>query len=895
MTASVVNKRISLLVVVTFGFGSATRVWADRLLSAAGAKKTAASNTETPRSRKTDHPGTNKRLTFEADIVPILRTHCLKCHGAKKQESGLDLRRRFAILKGGDSGPAIVPGKPGDSLFIIRIVDGEMPPEGEPRIDAKQIDRLKKWIAAGAAITGKTERPLPATGGVSDADRRFWSFQPPKRWPVPAVRNRGRVRTPIDAFLLARLEEKGAGFNPDAPRRVLVRRVYLDLIGLPPTPRQIHTFLTDPHPDAYERLVDRLLASPRYGERWARHWLDVAGYADSDGYLEADRLRPEAWRYRDYVIRAVNSDKPFDRFVLEQIAGDELADWRRAKEITPELADNLIATGFLRTAADPTYGNYKEPLECHKVMSDTMQIVGSTFLGLTIQCARCHNHKFDPISQQDYYRLNAVFLSSYDPRRWVVSLARSIPLATDAEQQRIARRNAAVAARIKQLNAEINAVTVRYRDKSLDEQLAQIADSTVRQKVKAALLIGAKKRNTVQKQLVARYAPKAAIAEKDLAGRFPAYKTELTALRAAVSAEQKLTKPIVRLRGLMDLEGKPAAAHILIRGDFRKPGRTVTPGPPAVLVSQNDRFRIRPGYKTSGRRLALARWLVDPHNPLTVRVHINRIWAHHFGRGIVSSLANFGKTGARPSHPKLLDWLATEFIARGWSQKALHRLILTSTAYRQSSAPNPKLRQIDPDNILLGAWRPHRHEGEVVRDSVLAVAGKLHRNMFGRPIPVTGHRDGMVTLADAPAANRSSIYIIVRRKQPVTFLQLFDVPRMRINCTRRTESIVVTQSLSMLNSRFIETNAHALAERLLKQEPSDEAARLNFAYELLFGRLPGDGERISVNEFLEGVVRAELGPKFASAAETDKATVRKRAWSQLALVLLNSNEFVFVY
>jgi Protein of unknown function (DUF1553)/Protein of unknown function (DUF1549)/Planctomycete cytochrome C len=845
--------------------------------------------------RKAKRPAKGRMLNFEDHIVPILKSRCFKCHGAKVKKAGLDLRRRFAILKGGDSGQALFAGKPDKSLIVNMVTSREMPPKGQRQLTADQIATLKRWVSQGAAIKGKTETPLKDSAeeaDVTQADRRFWAFQPPTKPPVPAVKMIGRARTPVDVFLLAKLERKRAGFNRDASKNVLARRVYFDVLGLPPTPEEVDAFLKDRRPDAYERLVERLLASPRFGERWGRRWLDVAGYADSDGYLAADRIRPEAWRYRDYVIRAHNDDKPFDRFVLEQIAGDELADWRRAKRITPELADNLIATGFLRTALDPTYGNYAEPLECHKVMADTIQIVSSAFLGLTVQCARCHSHKYDPISQTDYYRLNAIFLASYDPNRWQVSLARSIPLATEAEQARIATANRLVRQRVKQLNAEIARLTVDCRGRFLDERLASISDPAVRAKVKAALLLDPKKRNSGQKKLVRQYAPKLKSAESDIAARFPKSRAEMTRLRAAAAAESALTKKIVQLRGLQDLGDKATQAHLLIRGDFKNPGKTVEPGVPVVLTPPNFRFPVRSGYKSTGRRGALARWLVDRRNPLTARVHVNRIWAHYFGRGIVPSLDNFGKAGARPSHPELLDWLAVEFQSRGWSQKALHRLILTSTAYRQSSQPNARLATSDPENVLLGSWRPRRHDGEVIRDTVLAVTGKLNRKMYGPPIPVARHPGGQVSVANTPAGNRASVYVIVRRSQPVTLLELFDTPKMEINCTRRTQSIVVTQSLTMLNSAFAETNARALADRLRAEVPANEDRRLDRMYRLLYSRMPTASERSTIREFLDGIVRANLAKGTTTGP---RRAVREAAWDQLALVLLNSNEFLYVH
>jgi hypothetical protein len=834
-------------------------------------------------------------LNFEDDVVPILEARCFRCHGAETRKSGLDLRRKFTMLKGSDGGPVIVPGKPDESTLVEMISKKEMPPKEEDPLDARQIELLRRWVAAGAPIKGETEAPLEATDAedkISDDDRRFWAFQPPVRTAVPVVKTAGRVRNPIDAFLLARLEEKGLSFSPEASRAVLLRRVCFDLTGLPPTPQQFNAFLVDDRPDAYEQLVDALLDSPRYGERWARHWLDVAGYADTDGYLDADRDRPQAWYYRDYVIRALNNDKPYDQFVREQIAGDELSDWRRAPELTPEMAEQLIATGFLRTASDPTYPGYKEKQEIHKVLADTMQIIGSTFFGLTLQCARCHAHKSEPIAQRDYYQIHALLVASYDPDRWLASSERFVPLATESQQEKTNAYNAAVNARISALNAEQVELFNQHRDKFLNEKLTSVPDD-VRDKVKAALLVAADKRSDEQKALAAGHAPTVAVDEKMIHARFPDLKPELDKLKAAVAAETALLKNIVPLRGLVDLDDKPPVASVLRRGDFNNRGKAVEPGVPAVLSAADFKFQPQPGYKTTGRRKAFAEWLVNPRQPTTARVQVNRMWAHHFGRGLVETVDDFGHSGRLPSHPELLDWLAAEFIVNKWSQKAMHRLMVTSSAYRQSVVHDPARVAVDPDNILLGTRRPLRHEGEVLRDSVLAVAGKLNPQMFGTPVPVARQSDGSVITADDAQGNRRSVYIVVRRNQPVTLLETFDTPKMEINCSRRTEATVATQALTLLNSPFMEANAAAVAQRITGWS-ADREARLTFAWKLLFSREPTARERQSVGEFLDTSVKVQLGDKLPAATAEEKAGAERTAWIQVALALLNTNEFLFV-
>lgn len=843
------------------------------------------------------------RLNFEEDIVPILEARCVQCHGSEIRKAGLDLRRKFTMVAGGDSGTALVPGQPAESLLIEKIVNKEMPPKGEDPLDQKQIDILRKWVLSGAPTKLPTELPLEmndADETVSDDDRQFWAFQPPQRVVPPSVKNAARVRTPIDAFLLAKLEENDITFNPDAPKSTLLRRLYFDLIGLPPTPEQIVAFQSDNRADAYERLVDELLASPHYGERWGRHWLDIAGYADSDGYLEADRERPEAWRYRDYVIRALNNDKPYDQFIREQIAGDELSDWRRAEELTPDMIEQLIATGFLRTASDPTYPGYKEKTEIYKVLADTVQIVGSTFFGVTVQCARCHAHKSEPISQRDYYQLQAVFAAAYDPdpKRWLASGERAIPLATEGQLAKWNERNQLIDQRAAWLSGELQQLTEKHRGVLVDEKLAaaesfQRLSDADRAAIRAALLVPAEKRTPAQKKLLTEKAVQVDVTEDELKAKFPEFVEEAAKLNAAIKAEQALKKVPVSLRGLTDMGDTPPESFVLRRGDFNNRGKSVDASVPVVLASPDFKLQPQAGYKTTGRRRAFADWLVDAQHPTTARVHVNRLWATHFGRGLVETIDDFGHLGKRPTHPELLDWLATEFISRGWSQKAIHRLMVTSTAYRQSSAFDAVKSAVDADNRLLWAWRPQRHTGEVVRDTVLSVSGKLNLQPFGPPVAVVRQADGSVTTANDDAGHRRSVYLKVRRSQPVTMLEAFDTPRMEINCARRTEATVPTQALVMLNSPFIENAAKSLSSRIVAHATT-RLQRIEFAWNVLFSRPSSESERKRVEKFLDGYVRHELGDKFSSATAEDLSTAENSAWPHVALTLLNTNEFLFV-
>jgi hypothetical protein len=830
---------------------------------------------------------------FEDDVVPILQVRCLKCHGDENRKGGLDLRRKFTIVQGGDGGAAIVPGKPDDSLLIEMIVKKEMPPKDEDPLDVKQLDVLKRWVAAGAPIKGPSESPLEVTdaeGKISDEDRRFWAFQPPVRPAVPVVKEAGRVRNPIDAFLLARLEGQGLSFNPEASKLTLLRRVSFDLIGLPPTPEQVDAFLADDRSDAYDRLVEQLLESPQFGERWGRHWLDVAGYADSDGGLDADRDRPEAWRYRDYVIRALNSDKPYDLFVKEQLAGDELSDWRRGAEITPATVDQLVATGFLRTAVDPTYIGYKEKPEIYKVLADTMQIVGSAFLGVTIQCARCHEHKLEPISQRDYYQLNAIFAPALDPDRWLASPERTIPLATEAQQAKMTAYNTVVFERVKILEAELAELLAQHRDQLATEKVAEVP-AEVKDAVKAALLVAAEMRNDDQKKLVAAHAAGVTLDDKTLFARFAGLQPDADKLKGVIAAEKGLLKSAVQLRGVLDLDDKPPETRVLRRGDFNTKGKAVDPDVPAVFANVDFKLQPQPTYKSSGRRRAFAEWLVAPGHSTTSRLQVNRIWAGHFGRGLVETVDDFGHTGKAPTHPELLDWLATEFAARGWSQKALHRLIVTSSAYRQSSAFDSQKAAVDSENHLLWAYRPQRHQGEVLRDSILAVAGKLDSAMFGKPLPVARQPDGSVITGDN--ANRRSIYLQVRRSQPLTLMEVFDTPKMEINCTRRSEAVVATQALTLLNSPFVEASAKAVGERIVKAA-GDRPARIDLAWKLLYTRVPTETEKGAVTAFLDQAVQLRLGEGAATATNEARQAAENAAWPDLALTLLNTNEFLFV-
>ncbi len=860
-------------------------------------------------------------VAFDTSVLPIFQAKCLQCHGDKKQKAGLDLRTKAALLKGGESGKAIKPGSLADSVLWEKISADKMPP-GKDKLSAAEKLTIRRWIEAGAPGDDKAVAAA-ADHQVTDEDRRFWAFQKPVRPAAPHVKAQDRVRNPLDAFIIAALEKKGLALSPEAEPLVLLRRVYFDLIGLPPSPNEIEDFLRDcPSAEkqaidrAYEKVVDRLLDSPRYGERWARHWLDVAGYADSEGILDADYVRSAAWRYRDYVIRAFNENKPYDRFLQEQIAGDELVDYWTAyqtqKVLPSHVTDALIATGYLRCASDtsrPDFVTIKNaPGYYFQTLDDTLKIVVSSTMGLTIQCAKCHSHKYDPIPQTDYYRMQAIFMSGYRPGQWIPQVERHLFEATAAQEKEAKEHNAQVDATIAGLKKQLQDLQQTYATKLFEEGLAKLPPA-IREDVKAALLLAPPKRNEVQKYLADKFQAELKPAGDALTKRLlqiPEYPTKQQPLTKAIQEQEARKKTFAEIRAFYDLPGE-AKTHLLRRGDYLQPGPEVTPGVLAALTTSQP-FNP-PAWtkesKTSGRRLAFARWLTQPEHPLTARVFVNRVWLHYFGQGLIATPDNFGKTGSPPSHPELLDWLAVEFTqpslspgsqnrggqAGAWSLKRLHRLIVTSATYKQLSSYQPAFhasaKQIDPENRLLWRQRLRRLEAEVLRDSVLQVAGNLNTHMYGPPVPMVRQGDGEVTTPADLSGNRRSIYLQVRRSQPLTFLQLFDQPVIETNCTRRETSTVASQALTLLNSDFMQRQAEAFAERVLKEQPADPAER---AVMLAFGRRATDHERELLGEF----VQRQAERHAQALAANQKTEARRRAVADLCHMLLSANEFAYV-
>ncbi|MBM3735581.1 MAG: DUF1549 domain-containing protein [Acidobacteria bacterium] len=811
----------------------------------------------------------------ERDVQAVLAAKCWVCHGRREKQGGLDLRTREAMLRGGKSGPAIVPGKPEDSLLVKRIGAQEMPP---PKLQEQfsvrgltdgEFAKVKQWIAEGAAPD--PEQPVQVSAvndpAIKAKDREFWSFKTPVRAPQPRVRAATRVRTPVDAFVLADLESKSKSFSPEADPMVLLRRVFFNLTGLPPSPEQIEAFASDRAPDRYEKLVNRLLESPHYGERWGRHWLDAVGYVDSEGGNNSDANRPHAWRYRDYVIRAFNANKPFDRFLTEQIAGDETFDFRTAPDLTTGQLDLLAATGFWRMAPDGTNSTEQNFIpERMDVIAGQIEVLGSAVMGLSVGCARCHDHKYDPIPTRDYYRLVAVLTPAFDPFHWLPgefpcggvgakcdenNTRYLIPKAF-SEYRDAQAHNDPVNARIREIEGE--------QEKTLETYRARLAaDKGIKEgKIPA------------------------------LEEAYPDFKAARAANETRIREERAKLKPLPLVRALFDLGPEPPPTRILHRGDSTTPGALVPPGALSILSAGFPEYRDQPLAHSSGRRLALAKWLTDPRHPLTARVMVNRIWQHHFGTGLVSSAGNFGRMGTAPANQALLDWLSTEFVRTGWDIKALHRLILTSTVYRQRSSPT--LGEGD-----LSAYPFLRIDAESVRDSILMLAGRLDTRQFGPADKFKVQPDGEVITEEGKQGGRRSVYAQHRRTQPVSLLDAFDMPFPNPNCMRRGHSVVASQPLHLLNSDLTRTSARYMAGRIMDVAGDDPGRQIERAYLLAFARKPTADEVQASRALIDGAatewtrqLKAEL------PAEPVASRARWMGLASLCHTLMNAAEFLYI-
>ena len=822
------------------------------------------------------------RPPHQHDVLPILLLRCAACHGPQRQDGGLDLSRIESLKAGGKNGPVFISGNADKSRMIQRIESEECPPGHlllkffVRRPPESEVETLRKWINAGAPeeeiVPDVADgRPDPL---VDDKDRQHWAFQPPVK-----VSN----ASSIDFFISRKLNAKGLGFSPEADRDILIRRAFNDLTGLPPNLSEWKRWRGAEETDWYERMIDSLLASPRYGERWGRYWLDLAGYADSEGGVSSDPVRKVAWKYRDYVIHSFNEDKPYDRFLLEQLAGDELVDFEDKDSVTEDVVETLVATGFLRLGIDQTGSRTMNFVpERLGVIDDAMRVLGSGVMGLTMECARCHSHKYDPIPQRDYYRLKAVFQGAFDEYDWLSFKNRSLSVGTPEHRARERQHNAPLEKKVRALQkqlladiAEAQLVTLRshHPDQSEEDNQDTLlalkkADNTrtLRQKVLV---------ETLQR---AELIPLADQPEPVKVARERIRSTE----RAIRKVESEMVPPTT-IRALWD-RGNPSPTYILRRGEHDKPGRMVGPGVPSALTDGRTPFEVSsPGKGKTGRRLAFARWLTQPDHPLTSRVIVNRIWYHHFGTGLVKTLENFGLMGERPSHPELLDWLSVRFVEQGWSIKELHRMIMCSQTYRQGSEVSEEHLQLDPENRLLSRMPMVRKDAEALRDSLLFVSGKLVERSGGPPDPVSVDDNGLVTIDPVLEGGwRRGIYAQYRRTELPSFMDTFDYPEMGPNCVSRSVSVVSPQPLMLMNNARVRELATAFAERVLSMQgevasgSEDLNGMVKLVYEMALSREPSSEEgRLGVDALKQ--LKADWGQQSRAALETYCHTILNSA------------------
>ena len=824
---------------------------------------------------RAEQPGASdpaKTIDFSRDIQPIFAQRCFSCHGAEKQKSGLRLDGKAKAFEGGDSGLVIIPGKASESRLYKLVAGLEpelvMPQKGE-RLTSNQIALLKAWIDSGA--------PWPESELESQNSKlgtnQHWAFKPPRRPALPEVKNSAWVRNAIDAFIAKGHESRGLTPAAEAPRRVLIRRLSLDLLGLPPTPEEIEAFLSDPAPDAYEKLVERLLASPHYGERWGRHWLDLARWAETEGY-EKNTFRASVWRYRDYVVKAFNQDKPYDQFLREQIAGDEMV---------PYSDENLIATGFLSGAR---YSNNEEDkaVQRNDVLVDVANAVASVALGLTMACAQCHDHKFDPISARDYYRWHGFFVRGQlvymllkNPEWWRQYEA-SIPPEYEASKKlRQLIYEPAKARWIDEARKKLSPESLAALDTPAPQRTPE--QSELARKAQKELEVPADK---IEKSLTEDDQKLLKELDKKIAAHETALREEKPQIYGFYSpASSPHQVEMLSPKGDYPLPYEPeklklTKPFLYKRGDVHRTGPELEPGWPEILGPAPK------GLIDQKPRLALVDWLTGADNPLTARVFVNYIWQQHFGRGIVTTPGDFGQMGAKPSHPELLDWLAAELRLKGWSVKHLHRLIVLSNTYRQASKPNAENEKVDPDNKYVWRWSPRRLEAEAIRDSVLFVSGELRPTMGGPS--VLPEDDGKKLCR--------TLYLRQKRGDFPAVQMMFDGPTANESCTRRYTSTVPLQPLYLMNNEFILRRAEAFAARVLASAGNDATVQVEKAFLMSLGRSPEESDRDAVNVFFESYkTGSDLPTHSASESDSKQPT---RSLVHLCQALLNLNEFIYV-
>ncbi len=866
---------------------------------------------------------------FRVEVLPALKAKCFACHGddPKEMKAGLDLRTLKAAKKGGDSGEAaIVPGKPESSplyLAATRTHDGwpAMPPKENDKLTAAQVDAIQRWIAAGAPWPDKVQAysgpadgvRVKTSGGLSPdwTNRKYrpedlWAYQPLRKPENPNLKS--QISNPVDAFIAAKLQAAGPEPAPPADKATLIRRATFDLTGLPPTPEEIDAFLKDDSPRAFEKVIDRLLASPHYGEEWGRHWLDVARYADSSGFAN-DYERGNAWRYRDYVVRSFNADKPYDQFIREQIAGDE---------IDPSNLETLVAVGFLRGGPWELTGMEVPKVARQRFLDDVTDSVGQVFLGHALQCARCHDHKFDPVPTRDYYRIQAAFATTQLAERAAAFLPSENVKGLE-EKKYLEARKARYEAELDRIREIERAARKKWEAANPDKKGQKPPRHEFLSPADLGMERIARKGLERLRWEFDRYEP---IAFSVYSGRTPVVKNRMSPFRM----------PENRLKiGNLD------EMHILAGGDPFSPKDEVKPG---VLSAAGDATIPE---TIEGRRKALADWIASPKNPLTARVMVNRIWQWHFGEGIAGNPNNFGTTGKKPTHAELLDWLAAEFIDRGWSVKHLHRVIMTSEAYRRSSRhPDPKaLAAKDPDETSYAIFKPRRLAAEEIRDAMLAVSGELNREVGGIPVRPEINREvafqpRQVMGTFAPVwqpsprpeqRHRRSIYALKLRGLRDPFLEVFNQPDPDLSCELRESSTVTPQAFALLNSEATQSRALAFAMRLLRETKSKDEA-ITRAFRLAFGRLPADAEQAAclehwsamterhrtlklarpehprqvireaveenTGEKIRIVEPLEVAADFVPDPHPADADAQTRGLMEVCIVLFNANEFLYL-
>jgi cytochrome c553 len=820
---------------------------------------------------------------FTQKVAPIFEANCVACHGAKIQRSAFDARTEAAVLKGGKRGAAVVPGKPEESLLYKLITHQEEPemPMGGKLTDA-EIAAVAEWIKGVKAPAAAADVIPTRNAGyaITAKDRAWWSFVKPVRPAVPAVKNSKWVRNEIDAFVLSKLEANGLQPAAPADARTLIRRVYYDLTGLPPSPEEVEAFVKKPSNAAYEKIVDKLLASEHYGERWGRHWLDLARYADSGGY-EFDYDRPHAWHYRDWVIKAFNKDMPYNQFILEQLANDQLK---------PGEAEALIPTAFARLGPTQDNANTEEGRadELSDIHDDMVATTSSVFMGLTVGCARCHDHKYDPLPTKDYYRMVAIFSASERVEK---------PLVTAAEIARVKELNKAVDEQQRPFRRQLSELEKPLRERLMNEKIEfhfQLAEKTNS--------FGDKTKEQYRAELVARLTKEINIQSEDI--------DEIIAPELQVTRKQLLKqiedlnktrpRPTDAAMGLGDKKD-PGKMHVYLRGNWRTKGDEVQPGVPTVLSDGKD-------LQPTNRRLQLAEFIASAENPLTARVAVNRIWKYHFGHGIVRTTSDLGLTGDRPSHPELLDWLAVEFRdganlksqisnlkSSRWSWKRMHKLMVLSNTYRQASQHNEQAAAKDLDNRLLWRMNPRRLEAEAIRDSMLVISNKLNPKMYGPgvypridpDIVGTGSRPRWPLEAqDNHDTFRRSIYIFVKRSVPLPLVEVFDCPVTVVTAPNRATSTVSPQALALMNNEFVLEQAKFFAERVTTEAGANVNQQIARAFQIALNRKPNLQEQEWSLSFLKS--------QTAGYMERKKERPEAAALRDFCHALMNLNEFLYV-